>query len=192
MSLPRPSQPRLEPLEWAAELAREAMKSSPANVVNMRATMAHNRLVSKAMGMFSQTILLKFEDELTRRDVEIAVLRTCWNCGSEYTFGQHGLVALVDGVTEAELYDATRPISQGHWTPAEAAMLQLVDDLCADDCVSDAAWAAASQHYGAADICQLLAVSGCYRMVCGFNNSAGVQLEEGVPGWPSPPHTHQS
>lgn len=189
MSLPRPSQPRLEPLEWAAELAREAMKSSPANVVNMRATMAHNRLVSKAMGMFSQTILLKFEGDLTRRDVEIAVLRTCWNCGSEYTFGQHGLVAVVDGVNEAELYDATRPISQGHWTPAEAAMLQLVDDLCADDCVSDSAWAEASQHYSAADMCQLLAVSGCYRMVCGFNNSAGVQLEEGVPGWPSPPES---
>lgn len=192
MSLPRPSQPRLEPLEWAAELAREAMKSSPANVVNMRATMAHNRLVSKAMGMFSQTILLKFEDQLTRRDVEIAVLRTCWNCGSEYTFGQHGLVALVDGVTQGELYDATRPISQGSWTPAEAAMLQLVDDLCADDCVSDAAWAKAAQHYSAADMCQMLAVSGCYRMVCGFNNSAGVQLEDGVPGWPTPPRTSQS
>jgi len=187
MHLTRPSEPRLEPLEWAAKLAREAMKDSPAYVVNMRATMAHNKLVSKAMGMFSQTILLKFEGDLTRRDVEIAVLRTCWNCGSEYTFGQHGLVALVDGVNEAELYNATRPIAEGNWTPAEAAVLQLVDDLCADDCVSDSAWAAASQHYSAADLCQLLAVSGCYRMVCGFNNSAGVQLEEGVPGWPTPP-----
>ena len=38
-------------------------------------------------------------------------------------------------------------------------------------------------------MCQLLAVSGCYRVVCGFNNSAGVQLEDGMPGWPTAPDT---
>ena len=73
MHLTRPTTPRLEPIPKVAERAREAMANSFANAVNVIATLAHSRPISKAFGEFAQAILYK--GDLSRRDVEIAVLR---------------------------------------------------------------------------------------------------------------------
>lgn len=185
MHLARPSAPRLEPIEAVAAKAREAMKSQPINAVNVTATMAHNRTMSKAIGAFAQTIL--FGGELPRRQVEIAVLRMGWNCGAVYEFGQHTLFGRAAGLSDDEIWSTTRPIVEGSWSPPDAVILQLVDDLYADDCVTDATWVEATRHFSNADLVHLIAAGGCYRLVSGFLNSAGVQLDEGVPGWPSPP-----
>ncbi len=185
MHLPRPAQPRIDPIPRVAERAREAMAGSAANAVNVLATMHHNRTISKAIGAMAQTVL--FDEGLSRRDVELAVLRMGWNCQAVYEFGQHTLFGREAGLTDDEIYLVTRPIAQGGWTPAEAALLQVVDDLYADDCVSDRTWDAASDHYDTAQLIHLVAAAGCYRMVSGFLNSAGVQLDEGVPGWPERP-----
>jgi 4-carboxymuconolactone decarboxylase len=182
MHLARPTSPRLEPIAAVAARAREAMKDQPINAVNVTATMAHNRTMSKAIGAFAQTVL--FGGELPRRQVEIAVLRMGWNCGSVYEFGQHTLFGRDAGLTDAEILATTRPIGEGRWSPDDAAIIQLVDDLYVDDCVTDATWAEASRHFSAADLVHLLAAAGCYRLVSGFLNSAGVQLDDGVPGWP--------
>lgn len=187
MHLARPASPRLQPIEKVAERAREAMKQSPAQAVNVVATMAHNRTVSKAIGAFAQTML--FESDLPRRQIEIAVLRMGWNCQAVYEFGQHTLFGRDAGLTETEIYDTTRPIGNGEWSPADATILQLVDDLYSDDCVSDTTWEAALEHFEVPEVLHLIATSGCYRVVSGFLNSAGVQLDDGVPGWPTEPRS---
>ena len=181
----RPASPRLEPIAAVAVKAREAMKNQPINAVNVTATMAHNRTISKAIGAFAQTVL--FGGELPRRQVEIAVLRMGWNCQAVYEFGQHTLFGRAAGLTDAEIYATTRPIGDGGWSDADRAIVQLVDDLYADDCVSDGAWAAATAHFSNADVVHLIATAGCYRLVSGFLNSAGVTLDDGVPGWPAAP-----
>jgi 4-carboxymuconolactone decarboxylase len=185
MHLARPGTPRLEPIEAVAVKAREAMKSQPINAVNVTATMAHNRTMSKALGSFAQTVL--FAGELPRRQVELAVLRMGWNCQAVYEFGQHTLFGREAGLSDEEIYLTTRPVGQGAWSDADQVILQLVDDLYADDCVSDATWEAATKHFSNADIVHLIATAGCYRTVSAFLNSAGVQLDEGVPGWPVAP-----
>ena len=73
------------------------------------------------------------------------------------------------------------------WSDADATILHIVDDLYTDDCVTDATWAKATEHFSVPDIVHLIAAAGCYRVVSGFLNSAGVQLDEGVPGWPAAP-----
>jgi 4-carboxymuconolactone decarboxylase len=185
MHLARPAAPRLEPIEAVAVKAREAMKSQPINAVNVTATMAHNRTMSKAIGSFAQTVL--FGGDLPRRQVEIAVLRMGWNCQAVYEFGQHTLFGRAAGLSDEEIYLTTRPASEGSWSDADRVILHLVDDLYTDDCVTDATWAAATSHFSDADIVHLIATAGCYRVVSGFLNSAGVQLDEGVPGWPTAP-----
>ena len=57
MHLARPVAPRLEPIPAVMAKAREAMKDQPINAVNVTATMAHNRTMSKAIGAFAQTVL---------------------------------------------------------------------------------------------------------------------------------------
>jgi hypothetical protein len=100
MHLARPTAPRLEPIPAVAEKAREAMKSQPINAVNVTATMAHNRTMSKAIGKFAQTVL--FDGELPRRRVEVAVLRMGWNCQAVYEFGQHTLFGRAAGLSDDE------------------------------------------------------------------------------------------
>lgn len=161
------------------------MVGQPVKAANVIATLSHNRTIRNAVNAMSHVVL--FEGELPRRQIEIAVLRMGWNCQSVYEFGQHTLFGRHAGLTDAEIYFTTRPIGEGGWAPVDAAILQLVDDLYADDCVSDATWAEASRHFSDHDLVHLIATAGCYRLVSGFLNSAGVALDEGVPGWPEDP-----
>ncbi len=181
----RPTTPRLEPIPAVARKATERMKDSPVNAVNVVATMAHNRTLSRSFSAFAQGVL--FEGGLPRRIVELVVLRMGWNCQSVYEFGQHTLFGRDVGLTDAEIFCVTRPLDQHAWAPEEQAALQLVDDLYDDDCVGTAAWNAATDHFDESEMVHLLLAAGCYRAVSGFLNSAGVQRDEGVPDWPLPP-----
>ncbi|WP_419842937.1 carboxymuconolactone decarboxylase family protein [Candidatus Poriferisodalis sp.] len=183
MHLSRPAVPRLAPIGKVAERARVVMEGSFANAVNVIATLAHSRAVSRAFGEFARVVL--FEGDLSRRNVEIAVLRMGWNCQSVYEFGQHTLIARAEVMSAEEIYLVTRPIVEGRWTAAEAALLQVVDDLYSDDCVSDATWAEAVRWFSGAEMVHLVAAAGCYRMVSGLLNSLGVERDAGVPGWPT-------
>ncbi len=79
----------------------------------------------------------------------------------------------------------TRPLSEGSWTPRDVAVLQMVDDLYADDFVTDTTWRDLSEHFSHEDIMAMMVLSGAYRMHAGVLNSFGVQLDEGIPTWPS-------
>ena len=185
MHLRRPAAPRVEPVPEVAEKARARMAESPANAVNVIATMAHNRVFSRAIGRLSMTVLT--EGEVPARQRELVILRMGWNCQAVYEFGQHTLFGRDAGLDDHEIYLSTRPLSQGGWSDADRAVLQLADDLYADDCVSDATWADLARHFPVPQVMELITAAGCYRLVSCFLNSCGVQLDEGVPGWPEPP-----
>lgn len=184
MHLRRPAAPRVEPIPEVAAKAQARMAESPANAINVLATMAHNKVISKALGKFAGAVLT--ETTIPARQRELAILRMGWNCQAVYEFGQHTLFGRDAGLTEAEIYLATRPLSEGGWSSSDRAVLQATDDLYADDCVSDATWADLSQHFSVPEIMEVIASAACYRVVSGFLNSCGVQLDEGVPGWPAP------
>ncbi|MFN0027495.1 MAG: carboxymuconolactone decarboxylase family protein [Acidimicrobiales bacterium] len=181
----RPTSPRVPPIEKVAVKAREAMANGPANAVNVIATLHTNRTVNTAFGAFAQTIL--FKGSVDARLREIVILRMGWNCQAVYEFGQHTLFGRSVGLTDAEIYLITRPIGQGNWTDVERALIQMTDDLYSDDCVSDATWAELEQRYNHSEIIEFMAGALCYRVVSGLLNSCGVQLDDGVPGWPEPP-----
>jgi alkylhydroperoxidase family enzyme len=157
----------------------------PANAVTVFATLATNRLVSKGVGALSGALL--FDGSLPPRLRELVILRMGWNCQAVYEFGQHTLFGRDAGLSDEEIYFVTRPITQHGWTEAEAAALQMTDDLFVDDCVSDATWADLEKQFEHSAVLELMASALCYRMVSGLLNSCGVQLDEGVPGWPSHP-----
>jgi alkylhydroperoxidase family enzyme len=177
----------LEPIPEVAARARERMAESPVNAVNVAATLAHSRVASRAIGNCAGTILN--EGSVAPRLRELAILRMGWNCQAVYEFGQHTLYGRSVGLRDDEIWFVTRPLSEGSWPPGDRAVLQLVDDLYTDDCVSDAAWTEAGQHFTTAEVVEFIAAAACYRMVSGLLNSCGVALDEGVPGWPSPAPT---
>lgn len=161
------------------------MRDSPVNAVNVTATMAHSDVVQKGVGRFANQVMFKSNTDPRLR--EIVILRMGWNCQSRYEFGQHTLFGRDAGLTDAEIYATTRPIEQGDWTDEEATLLQMVDDLHADDCVSDDTWAELAGRYEVSLVMEYVAAALCYRVVSSFLNTCGVELDEGVPSWPEPP-----
>ena len=162
--------------------AREAMKGLPHNAVNVRATMAHHPELARAFGGFTGFVLN--EASTPRRQRELVILRMGWNCQAEYEFGQHTLYGLANGVTDDEIGAVTRPLSQHSWSNEDRILLQMTDDLHADDCVSDATWADLTAHWTTQEIAEFVMAALCYRAVSGFLNSFGVERDDGVPGWP--------
>ncbi len=189
MHFARPRTPRIQPRSDLVEKIRESQKNSPVNAINVAATLAHNKPINRAFGPFAQAVL--FEGGLSRRNVELAVLRMGWNCQAVYEFGQHTLFGRDAGLTPAEIYAVTRPLNQHPWTEEERVVLQAVDELYADDCVGEETWNAAAAMFSDAEMLHLVMAAGCYRVVSGVLNSCGVQLDDGVPGWPTPPATEE-
>ena len=185
MHFARPTAPRIEPQEDLLDRIRERQRETPVNAANVVATLARNKPINRAFGPFAQAVL--FDGGLSRRNVELAVLRMGWNCQAVYEFGQHTLFGRDAGLTPAEIHAVTRPLDQHPWTDEERVVLQVVDELYADDCVGEDTWNAAAAIFSDEHMLHLVMAAGCSRLVSGVLNSCGVQLDDGVPGWPTPP-----
>ena len=126
---------------------------------------------------------------LPERERELVVLRVGWRAQSEYEFGQHTTIGAAAGLTPAEIArladaDADADAGDGSWSADDAALVAMVDELCDDEVVSDATWAALSDRWSEEQLLDLLVLAGYYRLVSGMLNSAGVALEAAAPGWP--------
>jgi 4-carboxymuconolactone decarboxylase len=122
-------------------------------------------------------------DSLPAREREIVILRVGWRAGSEYEFGQHTLIGATTGLDDDEIARLAHADVAG-WSQDDRALLQMVDELCTDDCVSDTTWESLSSRWSDDELLELLVLAGFYRLVSGMLNSAGVALEPTTPGWP--------
>ena len=151
--------------------------------MNIFRTLAHNTRVLKRFNDLGGTLL--FRGTIPARERELVILRVGWNCQSVYEFGQHILIGRQAGLTDDEINRICTPVDPAAWSAGDVALLKMSDDLCTDNCVSDATWALLTPTWTEEQLVELLVVAGFYRMVSGFLNSAGVQLDAGVPGWPT-------
>jgi alkylhydroperoxidase family enzyme len=111
------------------------------------------------------------------------ILRVGWNCRSVYEFGQHTVLGRQAGLADEEI----RALAGGdlsRFAAHERTLIALSDELCAEDFVSDATWSELSARWSDGELVELLLLAGYYRLVSGFLNSAGVQIDPDVPGWP--------
>jgi len=149
--------------------------------LNIFRTLDHNHDLFKGFLALGSHLLRG--DTLPQREREIVILRTGWRSGSEYEFGQHTVIGRDAGLTDVEiarLADA----GTGEWELGDQALVDMVDDICADNMVSDQTWGALATRWNDAELLELLVLTGYYRLVSGLLNSAGVALEAHTPGWP--------
>jgi 4-carboxymuconolactone decarboxylase len=182
VAIRRPIKARIAPSAKAVENASEI--GHPANVIGTMAT-HHDRLYRHWLKFYA-TILLGFETP--RRDRELIILRMGWNCQSVYEFGQHIIFGRNEaGLTDEEIYALTRPLTTYAWSAEELTLLQMTDDLFANDAVTDEVWAELERRWSTKDVLEYVVTALAYRMTGGLLNTLGVELDEGVPGWPAPP-----
>ena len=183
--IPRPTSPRLSPVtEITAELAEIFPKTlirQDGKPINIFGTLAHHPRALKRFNVFGGLLL---NGLLPVREREIAILRVGWNCRSVYEFGQHTIIGRRSGMSDIEIAALCGAPEAHPWSADERALIDLADDICADNCASDATWAALRPRWSDAELVELVLVVGNYRLVSGFLNTMGVQLDEGVPSWP--------
>lgn len=121
---------------------------------------------------------------LDGRSREIVVLRVGWRTRAVYEFGQHTLFARAEGMTDDEIRALTADPATWPGSPGERDLITMVDELCDDDCVGPDTWGRLAARWSDAELVELLMLAGFYRCISGFLNSVGVELEDGVPGWP--------
>lgn len=166
-----PTKPRISPLPHEGE-------DPPLNIFR---TLAHNEDLFKAFGKLGSYLLR--HGVLPAREREIVILRVGWRCGCEYEFGQHTVIGRTSGLTDEEIARLAGSDSSG-WEPADAVLIDMADELCESNLVSEATWNSMRERWSEADTLELLVLAGYYRLVSGMLNSVGVALEPATPGWP--------
>lgn len=175
---------RIAPLSPDDETAQKSTVGSDRNSgrpLNIFLTLAKNPPLFDAFTRMGSHLL--FKGELPPREREIVILRVGWRSQSEYEFGQHTVIGKQAGLTDDEVSRLARESLDG-WNDADAELVRMADELCADNVVSDDTWHVLSEHWSEAQLLELLMLAGYYRLVSGVLNSAGVALEPTTPGWP--------
>ena len=88
------------------------------------------------------------------------------------------------GLTDEEILRVTKGSDDPGWSKFDAALVRSADELYYDAIISDATWKALSERYSEKQVRDVIASVGQYNLVSWMLNSCGVQLEEGVPGFP--------
>jgi alkylhydroperoxidase family enzyme len=187
------SEPRIPPVTDPDEAQQEALAGAmppgsdgrprAGGTLNIFATLAHNPRLLRRFLPFGGTLL--YRGKLPAREREIVILRIGWRARSVYEFGQHTLIGRAAGLSDAEI--AALAGAAHDWSDADRCLVALADELHDTDTVGDETWAALAARYDESELVELLLLAGFYRMVSGFLNAAGVQLDEGVPGFPPTP-----
>lgn len=184
---PRPSSPRISPVTDPSpeviETYAKGIAAPDGSPINIFATLAHHPKVLKRFTNYAGYFLNK--GLLPPREREIVILRVGWNCRSVYEFGQHTVIGRRVGLTDIEIAATAGDPDNHPWSSRDRALIDMCDDLCADDCVSDATWSRLTQDWNEAELVELVMVAGTYRLVSGFLNTMGVQLDADTPGWPT-------
>ena len=182
----RPSVPRIQPItdvsDEVAAILGGGINSPAGTPLNIFGTIAHHPRLLKRFMNYAGLFLNK--GVLPAREREIVILRVGWNCQSVYEFGQHTIIGERVGLTIEEITAVTRDIGEHNWNDRDIALLEMSDDLCADNCVSQRTWEKLRRDWKEDELIELVMVAGTYRLVSGFLNTMGVELDAQTPGWP--------
>ncbi|MDX1383179.1 MAG: carboxymuconolactone decarboxylase family protein [Thermoanaerobaculia bacterium] len=188
----RLTEPRIAPLgdaDWPEE-ARELRERfidgegpGAGKVLNIFATLGHHPQLLKRWLVFGNHVLMK--STLPPRDREILILRIGWLCRAEYEWGQHVVIGRRAGLSDEDIARIAEGPDADGWDPFEATLVRAADELHADAMLSDATWNALAERYDTRQMLDVVFTVGQYNLVSMVLNSTGVQLDEGIDGFPA-------
>jgi len=124
------------------------------------------------------------KNTLSPRDRELLILRTGWNCGSKYEWGQHVVIARECGISDDEIESVKVGPTASSWSSHDRMLLTAADELHEHQTLSDHAWNGLTATYSTEQVLDVIATVGNYHLVAMFLNSTGVPLDAGVPDDP--------
>ena len=186
MTVPHP--PRITPVPVPEAGADAELEQSFAKALHhdgeplrLFTTVAHHPRLLRRMISFGGIFMTS--KLVPPRDREIVILRTAWRARCEYEFGHHRVIGPREGLSDAEV-DRLAGDDLSGLDDDDRALVDLVDEVADQVTLSDATWDRLKARWSDDQILELLALTGMYRLIAGVVNSAGTELEPGIPGWP--------
>jgi len=116
---------------------------------------------------------------LPPRERELLILRTGYNCGSSYEWGQHVRLSEALGMDREEILRVAEGPDADGWSAADATLLRAADELHEHAKISDRTWARLAEIYERGLI-EIPMVVGHYHLVAFALNSLEVELDPGL------------
>ena len=173
----RLSRPRIEPVsdEKATEEQREILAAAGRSPLNVQRTIAQYPELARSRQAFTNHVMR--QTSLPAREREILILRTGWNCQSEYEFGQHSRFGRSVGLTDDEIRRITMGADADGWDEFDATLIRAADELHHDAFITDQTWNALAERYSTQQLMDVVFAVGQYHIVSMALNSFGVQFE---------------
>ncbi len=173
----RLSRPRIEPVsdDQATEEQREILAAAGRSPLNVQRTIAQYPELARSRQAFTNHVMR--QTSLPAREREILILRTGWNCRSEYEFGQHSRFGRSVGLTDDEIRRITLGADADGWDEFDATLIRAADELHNDAFITDQTWCALAERYSTKQLMDVVFAVGQYHIVSMALNSFGVQFE---------------
>jgi alkylhydroperoxidase family enzyme len=189
LPLPTPS-PRIDPIEppyppdVAASLAKMMGHRTDREPLRLFRTLAQHFALGDRIRPLGSALLT--HGLLDPRERELVILRTCARAGCEYEWGVHvSLFARPLGLSDA-LIQATVSAAPDDavFSPGEALLIRLADELHDTAMVSDGLWARLAERWEARQLLELLMLAGWYHLIAFGASGARVVREDWAERFP--------
>lgn len=180
--------PPLPEREWPEEVrpilqARPPALGSRLGDNNIFATLARHPDLFRAWLPFGGFLL--GAGVLPARERELLILRTGFNCASDYEWGQHVRIAEGLGMDREEIMRVAGGPEAAGLAPQDALLLSAADELHAGAKISERTWAALAESHDERALIEIAILVGHYHLVAFALNSLEVELDEGLEGLPA-------
>ena len=121
------------------------------------------------------------------RERELMIDRTCARCGSEYEWGVHvAAFAQRAGFTREQVAATlAADAAAGAWSPRDALVLRLADELHETSTIGDALWQELRGAFSDEQILELILLAGFYHTVAYLTNGLRLPLEDFAQRFPA-------
>ena len=117
---------------------------------------------------------------LPSRERELLILRTGYNCGSPYEWGQHVRIAERVGIPRADVMRVAAGPDDPGWGADDRVLLRAADELHTAAKINDETWAALGERYDERGLLEIAMLVGHYHMLAFALNSLEVELDDGL------------
>jgi alkylhydroperoxidase family enzyme len=136
-------------------------------------TLARNRSLFRRWLRFAGGLMPG--GRLARADTELIILRTAYNCHSEYEWQAHQHLARGAGLTPEQIQQVRLGTAGDGFSERQRLLLSATDELHTEHIISNSTWLGLCSQYSDARLIELCMLVGHYEMLAMTLNSLGVQ-----------------
>ena len=184
----RLAEPRIAPLPesaWTADHRARVDRWAPeVRIGNAFRTLLHVPELVDAVMPFR--VYITRETTIPARHRELLILRTAWLTQNSHLWADHAPTARLVGLTADEVSRIAEGPDAPGWSPFEAALLRLADELYRNSSVRDAVWAALDERYDLLELVDAVMTVNQTTLLAMLLNSFGVQPDaDALARWPA-------